>query len=150
MSFEIKFLGTRVTDLEPGQKAKFGRITIGSFSERFLSSLNYWSMADYHKHWQAALRRIVDDSRTSCLITSMHDPKKSKYIFWRPMYRIGRTIYVQDQILFLETLPRKFDETNPFVCVRSRQTTSDEGEKISEWSTSVEEVKDYLSPGKPR
>ena len=149
MSFSIKFIRDSITDLEPGEKAKYGRITLGAFRERVFISLDYWTVTDYRRHWHQAVKRIVKGSKFSCLITSMDDPTTAKYITWRPMYRVRDTIYVQDHMLFLDSLPIPFDVENPFKSVPPRKTVNEEGEQISEWSVPLSDVEVFghrLSP----
>ena len=144
MSFSIRFTRERVTDVARGEKAKFGEIVIGSYCERFFASLDYWRAFDYRNHWKTAITRIVEGKSRSSLITSMDDPAIAKRIFWRPMYRIGDMVYIQHQILFLDMLPTRFDEENPFKFVKERETVNENGEKISEWFVSVREMEVFL------
>src|SRR5262249_7110148 len=104
MAFCIKLLNEPAPDLEPGVVARLGLIKIGAFEEHFVASLMYWNASDYTRHWSQAVERIVRSSTTSCLITSIVDPANSKFLFWRPMYRIGETVFIQNQILFFDQL----------------------------------------------
>lgn len=144
MSFSIRFLPERVTRLSRGEKAAFGAIQIGHFQERFIASLNYWSMADYKNHWREALERVVGSKKKSCLITSITDPKNTNFITWWPVYKDGRFLRFQNQLLFLEQLKSPFNPSDPYKHISSRRIINDEGQKISEWRVSVKAVKNYL------
>lgn len=143
MTFSIHFIRDKATDITPGEKAKYGRITLGNYTERFFVSLEYWSVTDYRRHWYEAINRIVKCSRVSSLITSMDNPTTAKYIEWRPMYRIRDNLYIQDHLLFLKTLRTPFDEKNAFKSVPPRKTVNEEGEPISEWSVPLSDVEKF-------
>jgi len=145
MSFQINFLPERVPQLSRGEKAAFGVIQIGSYWERFIASLNYWSMADYQNHWREAMERVANSKKKSCLITSITDPKKTNFIEWWPIYRVEKVIHFQNHLLFLDQLKSPFDPRDPYKSIHQRRTIGDEGHKISEWSVSVEAVKEYLN-----
>jgi hypothetical protein len=122
----------------------YGLIQIGAFTERFESSLSYWSESDYERHWREATGRIVDGAIASCLISSITDPISSHFITWWPLYRLGSEVKVLNQLLFLDMLREAFDARNPYVHVRERETISTEGTPVSEWSTTVEELRRFL------
>jgi hypothetical protein len=144
MAFSIKLLLEPVPGIEPSGTASLGLIEIGPFQERFKASLTYWNADDYQRHWGQAVARIVQSSTTSCLISSMYDPKNANFIVWYPMYRVDDTVFIQNQILFLDELPLPFDENDPFSSVPERRTTSDRGELLSEWSVPLEDLKTFL------
>jgi hypothetical protein len=132
MSFRIDFLQSEV----PSEKQNgliYGQIKIGGFSEKFSSSLDFWSVADYKNHWRKAIGRILARNSKSALITSIDNPTSSNFYIWWPMYLLGEKVYVQNQLLFLDQLHEPFDLENPFKYVPSRQTHNEDGEKISEW-----------------
>lgn len=149
MAFSISLLLEPVPDLEPGVKASLGLIKIGSFQERFSASLMYWNAEDYERHWKQAVARIIKSSAVSCLITSMLDPATANFIFWWPMYCEGDTVFIQNQILFLDQLPSPFDEHAPFSHVPERKILSEDGEKISEWFVSIKDLESFLRESKP-
>jgi hypothetical protein len=141
MSFSIGFLPEPVPNLEPGIKACIGQIKIGSFQEKFSASLMHWKPAQYEQHWSQAISRIISSSETSALITSMTNPTLENHIFWWPMYRVDNTIFVQNQILFFDQLASPFNENDPFVHVSQRTVLNEDGERISEWSVPLSELK---------
>lgn len=149
MAFSIGLLPEPVPDLDPGVIANYGQIKIGSFQERFIASLVYWDAAHYRCHWKQAVARIVHSSDISCLITSIVYPATAKYLFWWPMYRVRNTVYIQNQILFFDSLSSPLDEDNPFSFVTERRTVDEDGNAISEWSVSVDEMESFLLEESP-
>lgn len=73
----------------------------------------------------------------------MYDPSFANFIVWWPMYRMAEQLVVQNQILFLDRLPGKFDENNPFQYVGPRQTVNQDGATISEWSVEFADVQEF-------
>lgn len=142
MAFSIELLEEPASDMESG---KLGVITIGSYVERFVAAIDYWDAPRYRRHWQQALTRIVRGSVTSSLITSMYDPAAANFIYWWPMYRVGPTVHFQNHILFLNELETPFDPNDFFRFVPERMIINRDGEKISEWSTSIADLESFLS-----
>lgn len=134
----------RFPDFDP-KVASLGIIEIGPYKERFIAPLMYWSVDDYRRHWEQAIERILfHQSDVSCLITSMADPAKSAFIFWWPMYRVNnKTVCIQNHILFFDKLQSPFDESNPFSSVPERRTINEDGDNISEWLVSIDEVRHF-------
>jgi hypothetical protein len=145
MAFSIGLIPDPVPDLDPGVIANLGGIQIGSFQERFIASLMYWSAGDYRRHWKQAIERVLHSYDVSCLITSMVDPATATYIFWWPMYRVNENVFIQNHILFFDQLQSPFDERNPFSSVPERQTTNEDGDGISEWSVRINELEEFLT-----
>jgi contact-dependent growth inhibition (CDI) system CdiI-like immunity protein len=144
MAFSIGLIHDTVTNLDPGVVASLGIIQIGSYQERFIASLMYWSADDYRCHWKQAIERILNSSDVSCLITSMVDPTARNHIFWWPMYRENNTVFIQNCILFFDQLQSPFDERNPFSSVTERQTIDEDDNRISEWSVQINELEEFL------
>jgi len=143
MSFSIRFL-PEPTGTEFGEEVQYGEIVIGTFHERFHASLSLWSDFKYKQSWYQGLRRILGTAMKSCLITSMYDPRKANFIIWWPLYRKDNLVYIQNQMLFLDQLYVPFDEKRPWLSVRNRNTTDEEGNKISEWSRNIADVGPFL------
>ncbi|MFI7012676.1 hypothetical protein [Streptomyces sp. NPDC050164] len=122
-----------------------GRITVREFEESFPMDLTYWSVEKYRASWSQALRVLERrDDATSCLISSITDPSTSNFVFCWPLYRSQDLVYVQDSIIFLEGLDEDFDPDEPWRFVEPRSTVAEEGHEISEWQTTVDEVRDFL------
>ena len=144
MAFSISLIPDPAPNLDPGVAASLGVIQIGSFQERFTSSLIYWSADDYKRHWRQAVQRILHSFDASCLITSMVDPATGNHIFWWPMYRVNERVFIQNHVLFFDQLQSPFDERNPFSSVTERQTIDEDGNRISEWSVRIDDLEEFL------
>lgn len=116
-------------------------IVIGGHREIVEVPLQYWRREQYREQWRRAIDRIVSGESTACLITGMHDPQKANFIAWWPMWREGSTVYIQNQILFMDDVQGGFDEKDPYRHIPKRKTVTDEGERISEWSVRVSEFR---------
>lgn len=144
--FDIRVdrLLTSIEAASAGAEA-FGRITVGDFSERFLMSLSYWSPEDYERHWHAALLRLATTpDATSCLISSTTRPTDSNFVFCWPLYRERDVVHVQIRILFLHELDGQLDLEQPWTVLGVRESVTDEGVAISEWTTGIEEIRSCL------
>ena len=140
MPFKIQLTKNKVKGGERGECAVIGELQLGREKECFDSSLSYWQPKDYELHWKKALKRIIDGRKKSALIVYMLNPKKASYIFWWPIWRHGNKVYVRNQVLLLQKLKKKFDENNPFSSVGARETKAEDGESISEWQISIDEI----------
>ncbi|MGP3968014.1 hypothetical protein [Streptomyces sp. 6N223] len=123
-----------------------GVIQIGNFRESFLANLIYWSADDYRRSWResfAVLNR--EDPSTSCLVTSITEPETSNFIFCWPLYRIGEVVFVQNSLIFLEELEERFDAAAPWKSVSPRETTTEDGHRISEWRTTMTALRKFFT-----
>ncbi|MFB7282728.1 hypothetical protein ACFCZV_37110 [Streptomyces hydrogenans] len=122
-----------------------GVITVGDFAESFYMDLSFWGIEDYRRSWRDSLRVALERSESdSCLVTSLTDPMASEFIFCWPVYRRGEDVFVQNSILFLGELEREFSPLEPWSSVRSRVTSDEDGNVISEWRTTVSAVLEFL------
>ena len=146
MSFIIEITNIPIPNLEPGEKAVYGEITIANFRERFYASIEYWSGEDYRRQWIDAIGRLLGGSEhtTSGLIADMHDPSTANLITCWALYREVSKVYVHNKLLFLDKLshPFRIEEIGSYI--GGREIVTEEGDKISEWTTSVAELKEFL------
>ncbi|MBC2908272.1 hypothetical protein H4N64_43680 [Streptomyces sp. PSKA01] len=109
-------------------------------------ALTYWSVEQYQASWVRALRVLArEEVATSCLISSITNPASSNFIFCWPLYRSGEIVYVQNSIIFLEELEGDFDTDEPWRFVEPRSTVDEDGHEISEWQTTIDEVREFLN-----
>ncbi len=142
MSFSIKFTGSHSTNEE------LGEIALDDFNETIVIPTEYWSKEKYEHQWKEAITRIVssDDDISSMLMVSMYDPQKANFLVAWPLYKIGSSVYVQNNLIFMNTLRRPFNEQRIYDFVPQRETISeDTGEPISEWQLSLDDLKTWLS-----
>ncbi|GAA1807029.1 hypothetical protein GCM10009735_45100 [Actinomadura chokoriensis] len=124
--------------------AAVARIRIGGFTEMFLMDLSFWSVDEYRRSWESALREIErSENAISCLIASMTDPAVSNFISCWPMYRDGDAIYVQNSLIILDGLNEPFDPQKPWRYVEPHSEVDEDGNRISEWVTSAAEVRQF-------
>jgi hypothetical protein len=125
-----------------------GKIVIGDFQETFAASLRFWTRDDYVRHWRSALEKLISGADRSALITDYVEPpprpSANSYLVWWPLYRYGDTVYVQNHILLFEQLIRPFSAECPWDSVRDRQVVNEDGQNISEWATTVGDIKYFL------
>jgi hypothetical protein len=117
-----------------------GEIRLNDFVERLEVPVVFWSADQYEQQWEDGVNRLLSGALKSCLITAMYDPKAANFIVWWPMYRAGDVVILQNQILFLDRLALPFDPLDPYRSIGDRITASEEGEAISEWILSFDEL----------
>ncbi|NQV28161.1 MAG: hypothetical protein HQ518_27735 [Rhodopirellula sp.] len=114
------------TELGPdGQR--LGSITIGNFRERFVCSPVDGPVDKFPERWRSALCELVGGK--SC-ITLVYDPR-----FAWLVYRDDAVCFVQQKL----SLDGSFDLNSP------REVVSVDGDRISEWSVSVESISQFLA-----
>jgi len=122
-----------------------GRIVIGDFTETFRIPLGFWDESDYRRSWQQAFEALnANPHSTSCLMTSMTDPENSNFLTCWPMYREGEDVYVQNAIIFLDEIEGAFDPATPWDYVGPRHEIDEDGNKISEWTTSMGSLREFF------
>jgi hypothetical protein len=132
-------------DAQRAPSEAVGRITVGEFAETFHMDLSFWNVSDYRRSWKRALQVLAgDETAVSCLISSITDPENSNFIFCWPLYRSGKDVYVQNSVIFLDELDGRFDPEQPWNFVGPRCAIDDDGNRISEWSTGMTELRRFL------
>ncbi len=136
-------LGEDQFDYE-GQLVALGSLNIGEFHESFHASLSYWDRDSYLAHWIEALTRLVRGESRSALVTSMYNPATANLIRWWPLYRVGENTHFQEQVLILSQLEPPFEEADLYRFVPLRETASEDGERLSEWTLNLTAIEDFL------
>jgi CdiI N-terminal domain len=112
-----------------GDGERLGQITIGRFTEIFgCYPARGQSVGSMASRWRAQLRRLVGGDEPAVAL----DTGGAAWI----LYRVGKRCYIQQKYF----LPGVSRETGP------RRTHNDEGQRISEWSTTVAEVAQFATP----
>jgi hypothetical protein len=125
-----------------------GEIRVGSFSERFEADVSFWHESRYKSQWLDAAQRILVSDR-AVLVTSISEPSSANFVRWWAMYRESESIVLQEQICFLNELAAPFDPERPEASLREREISSEDGEEISEWQTTTEAVRQFLTRYSP-
>lgn len=102
---------------------ELGEITIGDFTERFACTFSPESITSI---WRSKLQSLLKGEPFTALI---HDPR-----FAWVICREGNCCFVQQRF----SVDGRFNDLLP------RQTETDEGERISEWPTSLEAIQAFL------
>jgi hypothetical protein len=55
---------------------------------------------------------------------------------------------VQNRLLFLDQLPHDFDPAAPWDSVGPRRTVTEDGDQISEWRVSLDDIREFLASDK--
>lgn len=102
-----------------------GEITVGDFVERFA----YWPSRPSAPSWRAELKRLLEGAPVIALI---HDPR-----FAWIVYREGDLCFIQ----------QKFSLDGQFSDLLPRETKTEDGDRISQWSTTIQEIQRFLGTG---
>ena|SRR5215467_6992418 len=146
-NFSIAFTG-KFADDDPS--VAIGEIKLGEYLESFQAILGFWTMEDYEKSWLTALRRLVGGASTSCLVTSLTDPGNSEYVVTWPLYRSDDEVFVQNQLIFLNQLGRRFEPQAPWEFIEPHAIIDEDGHQISEWQVQLKDIQDFLGLDLPR
>lgn len=119
-------------------------IVVGEFREELETSLEFWPAAQYEQQWLAAIGEIVSGAKKSALVTSVTPPKTANFLFWWPVYRVRDSVFVQNQVLMLDDVRDGFSLERISEFVPERETVNEDGDKISEWHTSIGELELFL------
>ena len=121
--FKIELLGEEEA-LDDGMR--FGRITIGDFTERFGCYPITDHIEDLPRLWQEALQSLVDGEEAVAL---QHDPRMAWIV-----YRDDDQCYVQQMLLL------RANQGIP-----ERETETEDGDPISEWSVDLSDIEDFVA-----
>jgi hypothetical protein len=146
MAFDLKFTG-----LAYEKQEHEAEIIIGSFSEKLLIPTTYWDVLDYQKQWRSAANTILtsEPNSASALITSMYEPKNANFITLWSIYREGGTVFIQNKLLFMKDIKGSFKLEKMHEYIGSRVNVNQDGEKISEWSCTIDELKEFRDRMQP-
>ena len=144
--FEIELQSPQEAGYESGGSPEArGMIAIGDFTETFSAPLGLWVPSDCRNSWRRAFGVLDAEPRSaSCLMTSMIDPRSSNFLVGWPMYREGEDVYVQNALIFLDDIREVFDPAEPWGWVGARRGTDEDGNKISEWVTSMDDLRGFF------
>ena len=121
-----------------------GVLKIGGDIENFNASLSYWGRRQYCSQWREALNRLTIGFDRTAVVTTMYDPATANFIFWWLLYVIEEKIYIQNHVLFMGDLEDDFDEEDIYKFIPIRETHTEEGEPISEWSVTINDIEECL------
>jgi contact-dependent growth inhibition (CDI) system CdiI-like immunity protein len=147
-SFAIQVVGRPSSPVFDPADETAGLIRVGGFRETFPMALGYWSVNEYVASWKRALALLEDSGdAVACLVASMVDPQKGNFVNCWPLYRNGDTVLVQNAIIFLQELSAAFDPDNPWLSVEPHSVVDEDGNRISEWSVALSDVRNFRESG---
>jgi len=133
---------------------QLGKITIGNFTEKFLMSLDTWTVEEYKQQWKEGIERIRTH-HTSCLVATIQNLEIGYplIILWT-LYKENNTVFVRNQILNIEiakelNLPINISDfniktcyqfINPRITDENGLSIDEDGNEISEWSVPLSEI----------
>jgi hypothetical protein len=117
--FSIRILSSE--ESEPGGPP-LGEITMGDFTERFAC----YPADSWEVKWREQLQALVDGKSVALLV---HDPRFAWVVF-----REGDVCFVQQQL----------SRDGTFTDLPGRSLATEEGDPVSEWTTSVEDIRAFL------
>ena len=74
----------------------------------------------------------------------MPNPRSGNFLVCWPMYREGEDVFFRNAIIFLDEIEGACDPAAPWGCVGHRDAVDEDGNKISEWITSVESLRGFF------
>ncbi len=117
------------------------QITIGEYRETFCLNSPTWTPDDFEKQWHRAVKQLVCGGDAACLVT-WHTPEALAR-GW-VLYRDASNVHVQE-MLFVDPKRRpRLTDDGAVVDIAARATTTEEGQPVSEWCTSTDELTAFL------
>ena len=120
-----------------------GAITLGDWTEEFLSPLGAWTPADYERAWVAAAERLMAGETRVGFLHHFGHPEAGHHFCWQA-WREGGRVYLQERLILTEHLNEPFRADYPDVHVGPREQVSIDGERISEWQVGLTDIEAYL------
>ena len=105
---------------------RLGEITVGEFTERLACYDSDVSVEEMDLRWRGELRRLIGGAPHVALI---HNPR-----FAWIVYRDGSRCIIQHKVSL----------DGNFRSITARQTRSDAGDPVSEWTTEISEIEQFL------
>jgi hypothetical protein len=128
---------------DPATPQAKGILILGEAKEYFGSSLYQWSKKEYESQWGHAIKTLLDGKDRAALITEYVRPEASTHLEWWPMYLIGNSVFIENQLLFYDQLAEPFSEQNAFSFLGERRTMNGEGKKISQWAVGMPDLEEF-------
>ncbi|QIX96822.1 hypothetical protein [Cedecea sp. FDAARGOS_727] len=118
-------------------------IVIGDFKEGMQIPVDYWDISQYRASWLSSLKKGVNENNNSILFVSMYYPKEVSFLFSWILYFRKDNVIIQNKMIFLDEIKNfSLDEINTYC---GEYESFSEGEKISEWYTTIDEVKKFIT-----
>jgi len=143
MNFCISVLDLPIDEVY-GEKCMWCQIQIGGFSERFSAPVELWSINEYISQWKCAVEDIANGASKGFLMAAMRNPDISDFLSVYTLYREADEVFVQNQIVLCNGNEEYIRRGDFIQLIEDRETETEDGEKISEWRTTVGQLKYFL------
>lgn len=118
------------------------KIVIGDFAEGLQIPLSYWNIKQYQQSWIETIKQGLKKCDHSVLAVSMYNPETVNFIFSWVLYYKEERVIIQNKMIFTgEIKDFSINKLNEYA---GEYDTYSDGEKVSEWYTTVNEVKLFL------
>ncbi|MDF7679443.1 hypothetical protein PT300_01945 [Enterobacteriaceae bacterium ESL0689] len=119
------------------------KIVIGDFEEGIQIPLTYWSIKQYQESWLEAIEQGLKNGDHSVLAVSMYNPETVNFIFSWVLYYNGEQVIIQNKMIFAGEI--QGFSTHKLNDYAGEYDEYSDGEKVSEWYTTVNEVKEFIA-----
>ncbi len=96
-----------------GELCEWGQITIGDYKEKFIMSLDSWTIQEYKQQWKEGIDRLKTHN-VSCLIADISTLETNPRMSLWALYKVRNMVYVQIHILGGQTFKRKRAKLPPY------------------------------------
>ncbi|MEY8711533.1 hypothetical protein [Mangrovibacter phragmitis] len=118
------------------------KIVIGDFDEGMQIPLTYWSIKQYQESWIENIKQGLKKRDHSVLAVSMYSPETVNFIFSWVLYYKDAQVIIQNKMIFAgEIQDFSVHKLNEYA---GEYDAYSEGEKVSEWYTTIDEVKEFM------
>jgi hypothetical protein len=125
--------------------AYLGRICLGDFRENFDLASGYWSPGDYERSWLRCLREMINGADIVAFMSWMYQPGTDRPFRAWIGYRDGSAVRFQDVLLLPGIADLRFSGDHVLLNPPARKTKSEDGDPISEWSATLDDMTTFLS-----
>ena len=91
-----------------------------------------------------SLKKLKVDGKAGLFI-NMVNPEETDILEWWVFYKENDLVYIQNHFLLFENLNEVFNINNSSKYILERETLSEDGELISEWSVSMQSIEEFIN-----
>lgn len=136
--FNIEFIADAPEPQEEGWLGLWGRVTLGAHREQFLAPIGSWQRLDYERQWLEAARRLLGEADRTGFFTV-------PYQCWWTMWRDGTQVWVHEELITTEERDAgPYRRTVPYHIIEDRVTHTEDGQLISAWMISLDDVRAFV------
>jgi hypothetical protein len=140
MNFSIEMLN----DTLRANDECIAKIKIGDLEESFTLSFEYSNINDYLSQWYSALSDLLKHYNSVALMQSLIPNNEKRFRRGWVLYKAKEIVYIQDRLFPTEYDGIQFDKKGVPLSIPQREIYTEEGDKISEWQTTLSDVYFFL------